>query len=250
MMRLQVAGVDGSSWDLTDPRSAVFIEADTIEGLVGTFSDNLQAFPTAPGGVVDLRDRVVEPLAGSFTVVVKDPQAWARFRAGWSTCSDSTMVLTIGGVVFSVRARLSTALPFPAVRPAVGTRLVVSVVSYDGVWLTAHSQVGPGGIMVVNAGDVPVWPVLSWLGAGGVVTLPSGAQFSLPTVSSRYSLSMDRREAGLVRDEAGLVDRDLSRQVMVLGEGVPVGESRTWMLPAGVVLSWKLGHLDPWSGGV
>lgn len=250
MVELSLVGADSSTWQLLGAGSPVVVEMDTIEGLVGSFTDSVQTYPGSPGGVVDVRDRVVDPLSGSFTVVVKDPQVWSRFRAAWSTTSDGVLTLARAGGVWSLPVRLAASLPFPTSRPQTGSRIVVSVVSYAGVWSSSFAHAGPAAVTVTNDGDVPVWPDITWTGASTVVVLPSGVRLALPSVITTHSLSMDRRHAGLIRDHNGVVNRSLSESVFVLGEGVPVGQSRVWEIHAGVVLSWKLGYLDPWSGGV
>ena len=109
--------------------------------------------------------------------------------------------------------------------------LSVPVVCADGV---AKSSVmtGTETVTVTNHGDVNVWPKIRYKGAGGVVTNPSGAKFTLPRAADETII-------------------DLNPQTLRLDgafpESVPPGGTGVWVLPAGAQLEWTLGVADPWS---
>lgn len=218
-----------------------FVELDTVDGLVGVFEDAPVQVVGESGARVDARDRVVPRLEGSFTVVVFDREQWAQVCADFSTRVAGTLVLSAGDVVFELRVKLAVSLPFPAVVPAAGARIAVSVVADTGVWERVGS--GTGVVTVSNDGDVPVWPVVVWSGAGGRVGLPSGAGFVLPEVAESHSLSLARSASGVAVPASGgrLPVAD------TVGEMVPVGASRRFSLPAGASLVWSVGVLNPWA---
>ena len=109
--------------------------------------------------------------------------------------------------------------------------LSVPVLCADGV---AKSSVmtGKGNVTVTNHGDVNVWPKIRYQGAGGVVTNPSGAKFTLPRAAEETIIDLNPRVLRL--DGA-------------FPENVPPGGTGVWVMPAGAQLEWTLGVADPWS---
>lgn len=240
---------DGDVFDLLDGSSGgPFVEVDTLSGFVGEFEDTVVSSPGVPGGRVDFRDRVVAPMTGSFTLVVPSRESWGGVREAFSTCRYGTLRLVSGGRVCETPVRLSVALPSPGVRPGVGSRVQVELVSDgDGGGVWGVREVSRENVATVtNWGDVPVWPVVVWEGRGGRVVLPSGVGFTLPAVVGRHELPLARTNAGRVFGPGGEVDRALSRQVGAVSEMVPVGESREYTVPDGAVLVWTVGVFDPW----
>ena len=109
--------------------------------------------------------------------------------------------------------------------------LSVPVLCADGV---AKSSVmtGKGNVTVTNHGDVNVWPKIRYRGAGGVVTNPSGATFTLPRAAEETIIDLNPR---------------VLRLAGAFPENVPPGGTGVWVLPAGAQLEWTLGVADPWS---
>lgn len=165
-------------------------------------------------------------------------ETYRRLRQGWAAAtrtnpcvisieSDSplsplTFELVVDGVLPGV--------PVDMRRRSAET-LTVPVVCFDGV---AKSSVmtGTGTVTVTNHGDVPVWPKIRYEGAGGVVTNPSGAKFTLPRVAEETIIDLD---PSVLRLEGAFP------------ENVPPGGTGVWVLPAGAQLEWTLGVADPWS---
>lgn len=163
---------------------------------------------------------------------------YARLRRGWrsATVADPCVLEIVGdhplcplyvdvvvdgvlpGVPVDMSKRTAESLSVPVVCPAGLARTGV---------LT-----GMGAVDVTNSGVVPVWPTIRYQGAGGVVTAPSGASFSLPA-----------------SDDVVIVDTDpmVLRAPAVLPECVPPGESGRWVLPEGARLEWVLRVDDPWA---
>lgn len=240
MYSLEYVSPGGVSFDLFD-RGRVRVEADTIGGLVGQFEDTGVQVVGESGHSVFFGDRVVAPLEGSFTVVVRDPSAWREFYRAWSTRVQGSLILGFGGHRLLLRCRLAVPLPFPASVPRRGARVEVSVIGDSGVWV--ESFTGTGLVTVTNFGDIPVWPEIVWSGSGGSVVLPSGAGFMLPAVDGESVLPLRRSNSGRVWQGGELT----GVRVDCFCESVPVGESRDFRVPAGARLSWDVGVLNPWS---
>lgn len=219
------------------------VEAGTVEGLTGSFEDHPVQAVGVPGQIIDFRDRVITPMTGSLGVVVQSSEDWHDFRRAWSTWEYSWLVLSIGGARYRLAVRLPAAFKFPAAIPKCGDRVKVDVIADSpGVWTVPLS--GEGTVTVTNYGDVPIWPEIVWEGAGGDVTLPSGASFTLPAVKEEHRVPLARSNSGRIfrGDE---YDRILTRKAGVVGESVPRGEERDFTVPPGARLVWEIGVFDP-----
>lgn len=237
--QLEYLSPDGQVFDLL--RGGVRIEIDSLDGFVGLFEDSPVDVVGVPGSFIDFRDRRVMPLTGSFTAVVFDVDEWVRWRRAWSTTRRGTLRITpLNDLPKTLSVTLANALPSPVVRPKPGERIDVSVISFQGAWQTAFSATG--NVTVTNDGDVPIWPKIAWSGAGGTVTLPSGATFSLPSVSGEYEISLRRGDDGKATKNGEVTDINVDS----LAESVPVGQTRLFKLPAGAHLNWSVGVFDPW----
>lgn len=238
-MNPRFAGVLSSGRD-----SDVFIEMDSVDGFVGRFDDTGVQSVGVPGQAVDFRDRVVHPMDGGFTLVVKSRAAYAEARRLFSTREGGVLTI-VGEQRVMVPVRLAESLPSPASLPDVGARVAVRLVNDGGVGLVAMSQTGPS-VTVTNWGDVPISTEIDWQAASGSVTLPSGASFTLPYVAQRHTLKLDRRHAGEVYDSRGNYVSRLTDQVGAVAELVPVGGEHTFQMPKAAVMRWNVGVLDPW----
>ena len=217
-----------------------FVEIDTLAGFVGIFEDTPVQSVGVPGAVVDFRDRVVQQMTGSFTLVVYSREQWEKVRRDFSTREYGTLILD-SGRRFELPVRLAESLPTPGHVPASGSRIEVSMIADGGVWLSRAS--GEGAVTVTNYGDVPIWPEIVWEGANQSVVLPSGVSFPLPQVSGEYRLPLDRRASGKATSEsAGAVVK-----TDAVGEMVPVGATRQYTVTSGTRVEWAVGVFDPWS---
>ena len=163
---------------------------------------------------------------------------YRRLRQGWAAATWSnpcvisiesdnplsplTFELVVDGVLPGVSVDM---------RRRSSATLSVPVLCADGV---AKSSVmtGKETVTVTNHGDVNVWPKIRYQGAGGVVTNPSGAKFTLPRAAEETIIDLNPRVLRL--DGA-------------FPENVPPGGTGVWVLPAGAQLEWTLGVADPWS---
>lgn len=229
----------------SDPASDVFIEAGTLEGFRGQFEDSGQQAIGVPGQVIDIRDRVTQPMEGSFTLVVWDPEIWPKVRAAFSSRDVGELVLKGPVRELYLPVRLAESLPSPDTHPERGSRIEVRLISDGGVWLEPVVDPGPR-VVITNAGEVPVWTKIDWDGAGGQVVMPSGAQFTLPRVNGVHSLMLDRRHAGEVYLPDGSYSNTLSRQIGAVAEMVPVGAEAEMLIPPDAQVAYSLGVYDPW----
>lgn len=161
-----------------------------------------------------------------------------RLRQGWAAATpDNPCVIIIESD--NPLSPLTFELVVDGVLPGVAVdmrrrsaeTLTVPVVCFDGVAKTSV-MTGTGRVTVTNHGDVSVWPKIRYEGAGGVVTNPSGAKFTLPRATEETIIDLDPR---VLRLEGAFP------------ESVPPGATGVWVLPAGAQLEWTLGVADPWS---
>lgn len=161
-----------------------------------------------------------------------------RLRQGWAAATpDNPCVIIIESD--NPLSPLTFELVVDGVLPGVAVdmrrrsaeTLMVPVVCFDGVAKTS-TMTGTNTVTVTNYGDVPVYPKIRYSGAGGVVTTPSGATFTLPRSAEETIVDLDPKVLRL--DGA-------------FPEGVPPGSTGVWVLPAGAQLEWTLGVADPWS---
>lgn len=255
--RYQLEWVDhtGEVWSISALGWVAGIRADGIEGLVGSPTDVAVTAPGEPGQVVESQQ--IPPLSGALRFAVRGDGARsaadvaAALRVGFSHRKVGEVRIR-GGVLgpLSARVRRAGEVPPPSVDPGseeVILGLDVPVAADDGCWWT-EPVTSTNIATVTNSGDVPVWVEIEWVGPGGRVVLPSGASFVLPAVSEARVLSLSRAESMIVTNADGVVDHALWRQLRgeVLPETVPVDQSRTFQLPEGASLTYRMGVLDPW----
>lgn len=254
--RYAVSMVDwsGRYWAFTGDWAAG-IKSGGVDGLVGQVDDAVAEPIGTPGQLVV--GQQVGPLRGSLTFLCRAHggmdagEVQAALRRAWSPLAARTNVVTVSSPVGNVQARLRLDRGHVAVKedPSwsdVVLDVEIPAVGDEGLWWTVpHS--GQGIVTVTNYGDVFLWVRIRWSGDGGRVILPSGASFILPAVESERVLSLSRSESLAVRDAAGVVDQAVRAQLRgVPPEGVPVGQSRLFTVPAGASVEWQAGVLDPW----
>ncbi|MDO5534167.1 MAG: hypothetical protein Q4F65_05910 [Propionibacteriaceae bacterium] len=255
---LRYKGISGRVWPIAAAGSntGVVLRSKGLEGMVGEVDDEALSAHGVPGQVVDHQQ--VGPMTGSLAVAIYPTatesvaEVVSGWRSDWSRLVGREGLLELDSPtmgVLSTPVRLAASLPPVDDDPYGETSIEeaeAELVADGGVW-SGPPQSGTGSVTVTNTGDVRVWPRIGWQAAGPVV-LPSGASFLLPAVPAPRVLDLDPGESLEVTDAAGVLDRAVWEQVRgaVLPEGVPPGKSRTYILPAGASLRWRLGYLDPW----
>ena len=234
----------GDEWRLsgTDQESEVLAPYGMLETLK---ADATRSDIAVPGGAGVLPGaRRFGPISTVLEFYLKAREGgdledtYRRLRQGWAAATWSnpcvisiesdnplsplTFELVVDGVLPGVSVDM---------RRRSSETLAVPVLCADGV---AKSSVmtGTGKVTVTNHGDVSVWPKIRYRGAGGVVTNPSGAKFTLPRAAEETIIDLNPRVLRL--DGA-------------FPENVPPGGTGVWVLPAGAQLEWTIGVADPWS---
>ena len=241
-------------WALSAESWIVGLKAGGLTGLVASpEAVAFQAVGVAGQVVAGLR---IPPASGSLAVLARAEggrsamQVAADFRRAFAF-AEPLGTLSVASPVGQVMAkvRLSGGIAPPEVDD--DTAEVVSMdipLTIDsGVWWK-EPVTSTGDVTVTNQGDVLIYPKISWNGAGGALTLPSQAVVELPAVSASRTIDLDPLHSRQVLTNTGTVDEALWKQLRgkVLSEGIPPGQSKTYLLPAGASLTWQEGVLDPW----
>lgn len=254
---------EGREWRLMDPNpNGVFINEGTLANqFTGALKETASIFVGAPGQLVASADSQFLPITGTLQCTVSAEfcdgsveKVWREFREDWESTSPEnpgSFVLNreggLGELILPVRLS-GGALPGVGSNPAELDEIpvAVSVVADKGQWL--FRDYGTGIVTVTNSGNGFIRPKIRWVGAGGVVELPSGATFTLPPVSEPRTISLDYTRSFEVLDDGGVLDDALWRELRgeVIGEGIPQKESHTYTLPEDAVLLWDLAFLNPW----
>ena len=256
MNRYAVAMSDwrGEWWDFTGKWSAG-IKSGGVTGLVGSVEDSTASPVGFPGHIVT--GQLVGPMRGALTFHCRAHgpldagQVQADLRGSFSALKSRQNTLVLSSPIGPVhtRVRLEGGHHPVAQDPSWGDVVLdveIPVVADEGVWWS-EVNLDTSIITVTNWGDVFLWVDIMWEGSGGVVTLPSGATFTLPPTTETRTLSLSRAKSLAVKDIEGNLDPVLHRQLRgVPPEGVPVGESRTFTVPAGARVLYKVGVFDPW----
>lgn len=244
----------GKQWDFTG-NWAAGIKSGGVDGLVGSTAD-VTAAPLSGLGQVVLSQRV-EPIQGAVTFHCRASgkrdagQVAADLRSAFSPIVGRENLLIVASPLGNAesRVRLSGPIAAPVEDPSwdeMVLNLSVPLVADEGLWWLPE-QSGTGTVTLRNKGDVPVWVRIRWEGAGGAVTLPSGARFALPAVTAPHTLFLSRQHSLVVRDDRGVVDKPLWKQLRsALPEMVMPGKTGRYVLPAGASATWREGVLDPW----
>lgn len=244
----------GVEWNLTEKKDrGVFLREGGISGLVGAPSPLV----SQAVGAVGQRFFGAEqgPLEGTLSLSIYDESGgcakiFDQFMGVLSTHTPAILKVSskLRGARFG-SVRLAAEIGPPACDPAEVSSVDVeaSVVIDDGAWWSNWVH-GNNNVTVTNSGDVPVSPKIRWKGAGGKVTLPSGATFTLPAVSQPRNLLLGIDQSLAVVDDQEVLDRETWLKVrgQALPEDIPPGASRVFSVPDGAELLWRLGFLSMW----
>lgn len=241
-------------WDFTGEWAAG-IKSGGVDGLVGSTAD-VTAAPLSGVGQVVLSQRV-QPIQGAVTFHCRASgdrdagQVAADLRAAFSPIigRENTLVVASPLGEAQTQVRLSGPIPDPVEDPSwdeMVLNLTVPLVADEGLWWLAE-QSRTGNVTVTNRGDVPAWLKIRWNGAGGSVTLPSGARFALPSTTAPRTLFLTRKHSLVVRDDRGNVDEALWKKLRsALPEMVMPDKTGRFVLPEGATGLWHEGVLNPW----
>lgn len=225
-----------------------------VSGLVGAKSSSALTAVNVPGQVpvgfrtTEMKGTLMLQVVGSATESVD--ALVSEVNREFVSDEYGTLILARDSAPrLSARIRLDGAIDFPKSfldSGDVDAEVGVPVICDDGCWET-DVLTGSNSVTVTNPGDVFIWPSVVWKGAGSVA-LPSGAVATLPTAPDWRRLSLDPYTSHEATSLDGTVDdglSDLTAQLL-LGEGVPQKQSRTYLTEGQVRLEWNTKYLNPW----
>lgn len=253
-------GTDGKEWPLNGPgvRGVFVEEGGTVGALVGEVEDAavslVSPVPRRRAG------QQLEARSADLQLVVASSTSWGEhgskvdvfreFCRGLSATEPGWLRLSFDSG--AVQWLACTVGPVEGLSRPTKTRDVERFrfpIRHFGLWEQRMFRRGPK-VLVSNFGELPVWPEIVWQGAGGTVTLPSGAVFTLPPVAGRRRLCLDPAATGAVFDKDGKFDRStwLGFDGAVFGEQTPPGGTAVYEIPAGAELVWNIYRRNPWKG--
>lgn len=255
-MKLLLITPDGREIDLLQDgdwyRSVAY---GGISGLVGSVVSSSITAVGVPGETIT-HDQIPK-MTGELTLHIAAggghppvDAAAAEIRRGIQSKRDSTLVLDMenGQPIVSTPVRRNGIIaPPPEVLDGTDyTELKIPLQSRLGGWLE-DTITQSGTVTVTNHGETHLWPTIL-INGPGTIKLPSGNTHTLPTTAPGATISLDPYTSHEVVLPDGTVDEAASEltEVMPLGEGVPEGESRTYVTTGGVTLMWQTLILDPW----
>lgn len=237
MVAISYTGVDASTWNLTDvDHDGIFMEEGALSVLRGVDG---------------------EPLSGALNLVVADRNQDASFirrinatmmlwRAAWSPREWGTLRVTGPRGESFAQVRLSNPVPdLTTVDPEGFEAFEQQIAGRTSRWLRTRTSTLPWST-VANGGDHEIWPRVKWT-EGGNLTLPSGAVYELPTVSTPRTIWLDPTLGCKITDDSGVRDDALWRSLrgLVFPEVVPAGQSRVFGIPVGATILWEDELEDP-----
>lgn len=241
MLEVTLTSAIGKTYLLTGSTrtSPVLAPVEALTPLSGTVSRSDLAVP-GRSGVIPGRARF-EPIQADVEFYLhadtgeQMERVYREFRQGWSKSIPSTLRVNADHPLGAFFLDLWLGQPLAGVpvdmRRRTQATVVASVFSPKGLFRSAPLS-GEGEVTVSNMGDEIIYPRVGYEGEGGEVVSPSGARFTLPPVAEYTVIDLDPRRLRL--DGA-------------FPEGVPAGESGTWILPEGATLLWHVEVADPWA---
>lgn len=228
---------NGDEFLLTGSRLSTKVAApeSALLQLVGTSTRSDMSVPGRPGVLAG--DKNYQPIEVEipFHLMAETAEEMAdvyrRFRQGWR------------GARFEIHADHPLSPLFldvddaslPGLQVDVSKRRAVDVsvriFSASGMFSTALLH-GSNTVTVTNYGDVDIFPRIKYTGAGGQVTNPSGAKFTLEPATAETVINLDPLK---------------NKTPGVLCESVKPGGRGVWKLPAGAQLYWAAQVADPWA---
>lgn len=240
-LKVTLTSATGKHYLLTgiERTSPVLSPIEALTNLSGKSSRSDVAVP-ARSGVIPGRRRF-EPIQTELEFYLHADDGaemealYKEFRQGWSDSVASLLRVEADHPLGAFTLPLLRDQPLPGVPVDMSTRTsaTVMVAVFDALGLFRSEPLsGTGTVTVTNPGDEVVYPWVTYQGAGGPVTTPSGAEFTLPPSVDEVTLQLDPRTLRL--DGA-------------FAEGIEPEATGTWVLPAGVRLGWHILVADPWA---
>ena len=241
MLKVELISSTGNAYLLSGyamGSSPVFSPEGSLRELVANASRTDMARPGRPGVIPGRRKYGAIETTLDFYLHADDgeqmEQLYEEFRTGWSASVPSVLRIEADHPVGVCLLDLyrGAEIPAPSVDAKRRTEVLVQVPVVAPLGLARTQPYRKDGtVTVTNTGDVLIYPKIVYSGAGGEVTSPSGAKFTLPPVPALTVVDLDPQQ---LRIEG------------VFPEGVAVGQNQTWRLPEGAQLEWELLIANPW----
>lgn len=252
---IHLIDVGGRVWELTNPASPVRVRYGGWPELSAAITQ--QTVGVAGGGVRLLPGGgMVSNGTGALTVGfypdrgVNMLQLRREWVDGWAF--DRYCTLNVGRAsegIYSAQLRLddSKTLPQPQTLNFDAYFEIATPVVWDrGVWSLAQARPGPR-VEITNPGVANVVVAMEWQ-RGGTVTMPSGATFTVPTVTEPRVITLASGLSFPVTDLSGNPDETLRKQLWgrALDERVKPGQTKTFTGPTGCVWRYNVEVKEPW----
>lgn len=244
MLEVMLTLANGHEYELTghETTSQVLAPEEALRPLVGQAVRTDMALPARSGVLAGRRRYGAIQAEIPFYLHAKNGEEMVKlykeFRQGWRLHDDPDAIpceIQVNadrpGGPYSLEVYLDTHIPGVDVNMSTRTSasLPISLFSPTGLY-RSPTKTGTGTVTITNDGDAEIYPRLKVPAAGGTVTAPSGATYTLPT-------------------QATTIDTDPQRLRTpgILPESVTPGRSAMWRLSAGVALEWESLVADPWA---
>lgn len=252
VLELRYVSPGGRVWPLMgeDDDRGVYIKEGEIPSLWPTRDETVVRAAGLSGQRLAAHQSGFSPLGVDFTVVVDGGrvgrplgEVWAEWLSDWSATTPGALISqTNGGEERRFEARLkadfSPEMPDEQFEELGFVELPMSAICDNGVGFIQRDFTGDA--TVSNDGVDFVWPRVVW-SKPGTVTYQSGVTLSLPEVAGVRVVDFDPWAGGEVTDLSGVRDDEAWHQLRgSVFEGIPVGETRRFVLPEGARLIAKI----------
>lgn len=254
---VSVLSDSGQEWRLTDdPQARVAIKAGGMSGMVAKSSETAVSVTGRPGSR-PVASRV-DTLAPSWDLVFidrdghglgEDVAEWlAAWREGVTVLVDSSLGR------LSTRGRVPPDMDVAPEFNPFASRVQWGKLEMPWPWMADRPvwekvESGTGRVEIINWGDVPAIPTVSWSGEGESITV-GGTTIELPAVPVPARMVLDHARNCVVTDESGvrLDAASAWSRTRALDLSMVVQPRRTEVISVsdGVDVVWTVGVKSPW----
>lgn len=275
----------GQAWCLSNRyENPAWIVRDGIEGLVGAFEE----VEVHKGWGYSATRLLGTPMESTIEIVVEDSKELGaaeiarRLRSSFSAIRYGTLIVKKqDGRMFTTEVRLADAIPAPGKLYELDygfVRLNVPLKSRHGYWSqrietdcdVVDDETSMYSCTITNDGDFPVYPEITWRGAGngtehphvgwhklfmpiteeiaGVTGSVSSTVWLPEAPEDGYTLSCNPEENYWCVDSNGNPAREVRDKIagQSVAAGVAPGEMKTYSMETPFTCSYDLHTIDPW----
>lgn len=244
MLEVMLTLATGQEYELTghETTSQVLAPEEALRPLVGQAVRTDMAVPARSGVLAGRRRYGAIQAEIPFYLHAKNGEEmeklYKEFRQGWRLHDDPDAIpceISVNadrpGGRYTLEVFLDSHIPGTSVDMATRTSasLPITVFSPTGLY-RSPTKTGTGTVTIINDGDAEIYPRLRVPAAGGTITAPSGASYTLPTTAQTINTDPQRL-----------------RTPGIMPESVAPGRSAIWRASSGVVVEWESLIADPWA---